>query len=53
MDRQTVYFTVASFRAFENKYYFFKNSNETRRISGRLAAPVVAYSEKITCGFPM
>ena len=44
MDRQTLYFTVAKFRAFENKDYFFQNSNETRRIWGTLAAPVVANS---------
>ena len=46
MGRQTLYFTVAHVRAFENKDYVFKNSHETRRIWGRLAATVVANSGK-------
>ena len=46
MDRQTLYSTVANVRAFENKDYLFKNSNETRRNWRALAAPVVAYSGK-------
>ena len=53
MDRQTLYFTIAIFRAFENKDYFFKNSNETRRQWGTLAGPVVANSDKKTCAFSM
>ena len=46
MDRQTLYFTVANFSAMIKQYTFSKNSNETRRIWGTLAAPVVAYSGK-------
>ena len=44
LDRQTLCFTVAKFFHYEKQYTFSKNSNETRRIWGRLAAPDFANS---------
>ena len=46
LDRQTLYFTVANFFEYEKRYFFEKNSNETRRIQGILAAPEFANSGK-------
>ena len=46
LDRQTLCFTVANFSAHQKQYTFSKNSNETRRIWGRLAAPDFANSGK-------
>ena len=46
LDRQTLCFTVAIFSAHQKQYTFSTNSNETRRIWGILAAPVVANSGK-------
>ena len=46
LDRQTLCFTVANFVHYEKQYTFSKNSNETRRICGALAAPDFANSGK-------
>ena len=46
MDRQTLYFTVANVSPCVKQYTFSKSSNETHRLWGHLAAPVVANSEK-------
>ena len=53
MGRQTLYFTVANFPMTQKQHLIFKNSNETRRIWGGLAAPVAANSGKKTCDFLM
>ena len=53
LARQTLIFTVANFVQYEKQYTFSKNSNETRRISPILAAPVVANSGKKTCAFSL
>ena len=47
LDHQTICFTVAFFH-YEKQYTFSKNSNETRRNWGRLAAPDFANSGKKT-----
>ena len=52
MGRQTLYVTVANGSAMIKQYTFSKNSNETRRIWGYLAAPVVANSGKKHVHFP-
>ena len=52
LDRQTLCFTVANFSAHQKQYTFSKNSNETRRIWGRLAAPDFANSGKKHMHFP-
>ena len=51
LDRQTLCFTVANFVHYEKQYTFSKNSNETRRICGQLAAPDFANSGKNMCIF--
>ena len=52
LDRQTLCFTVANFFHYEKQYTFSKNSNETRRIWGLLAAPDFANSGKKHVHFP-
>ena len=52
LDRQTLCFTVAIFSPHQKQYTCSKSSNENRRFSGKLAAPVAANSGKKHVHFP-